>query len=418
MISNGQVTRLGQECTDVTPRVGPLECMRRTWVTPVTFSCGLAPSIVFPYNRPMLKKVIIGCALVAAFTHCVQPVKTAKIHPNCPEIPATTFEKVGLDAKAGALEFGKLVTVGELTIKSDPQIISGISQSVRDDQITDALICAAKERGELKTDEQIAHAWKVARFFARTNPIPAEAMEFYKQNPFPVPLGRQLSEASPSDLQKWMLRQSHLAQLQPLLRRESDKFIVIADRASAEGRISSFNRGTEADAPELEQLLSPEVLSPDLVNHFSEYYQKKQQLLIDIFRQDDEFGDFVARVSRPVHLPSHAENQRVTVGRAFVANCLGKGPGIAVEKYKNGGYSYRILQGEGSNGAGDVPEGLTAVFEAFRSISPTTESRKSCESLMKGAASISVKAMELSVMARRLAEQTVLRGDCEYTKLD
>lgn len=144
----------------------------------------------------MLKKVIIGCALVAAFTHCVQPVKTSKIHPNCPEIPATTFEKVGLDATAGALQFGKLVTVGELTVKTDPQIISGISQSVRDDQITDALICAAKERGELKTDEQIAHAWKVARFFARTNPTPAEAMEFFKQNPFPATSGKQQSQTS------------------------------------------------------------------------------------------------------------------------------------------------------------------------------------------------------------------------------
>jgi len=136
----------------------------------------------------MIKKFLVGCVLVTALTHCVQPVKTVKIHPNCPEIPATTFEKVGLDAKAGALQFGKLVTVGELTVRSDPQIISGISQSVRDDQITDALICAARERGELKTDEQIAHAWKVARFY-RTNPTPDKAMEFYKQNPFPVTPG-------------------------------------------------------------------------------------------------------------------------------------------------------------------------------------------------------------------------------------
>ena len=145
----------------------------------------------------MLKKFILCCVLLVTFTHCVQPVKTVKIHPNCPEIPATTFEKVGLDAKAGALQFGKLVTVGELTVKSDPQIISGISQSVRDDQITDALICAARERGELKTDEQIDYAWKVARYF-RTNPTPADAMEFYKQFPFPVDSGKHLSQASQS----------------------------------------------------------------------------------------------------------------------------------------------------------------------------------------------------------------------------
>src|SRR5437868_11254984 len=112
----------------------------------------------------MRKQFIIGVVLVASLTHCVQAVKTVKIHPNCPEIPATTFEKVGLDAKAGALQFGKLVTVGDFTVKADPQIISGISQSVRDDQVTDALVCAARERDELKTGEQIDHAWKVARF--------------------------------------------------------------------------------------------------------------------------------------------------------------------------------------------------------------------------------------------------------------
>jgi hypothetical protein len=137
------------------------------------------------YNALMRKQFIIGCFLVVSLTHCVGEVKTVKIHPNCPEIPATTFEKVGLDAKAGALQFGNLVTVGEGSFKSDPRIISGISQSVRDDQVTGSLICASRERGELKTLEQINHAWKVARFY-RTNPTPAEAMEFDKQHPFPT----------------------------------------------------------------------------------------------------------------------------------------------------------------------------------------------------------------------------------------
>ncbi|MBX3326724.1 MAG: hypothetical protein U0223_03330 [Nitrospira sp.] len=109
-----------------------------------------------------------------------------KITPNCPEIPATTFKAVGLDARAGSLKFGQLVTVGEISIKSDPQIISGISQSVRDDQTTDALICAARDRGELKSEEQIAHAWKVARFYNRTNPTAEDAIKFHKENPFPA----------------------------------------------------------------------------------------------------------------------------------------------------------------------------------------------------------------------------------------
>lgn len=147
----------------------------------------------FPVHNPrMIKQVFVGCALVAGLTSCVQEVKTVSIHANCPEIPATTFAAVGLDANAGAITFGKLVTVGEFRAKTTPALLSAISQSVRDDQITDALICAAKERGELKNDEQIAHAWKVARFY-RTSPTPAEAMEFDKQNPFPATLGKSLN---------------------------------------------------------------------------------------------------------------------------------------------------------------------------------------------------------------------------------
>jgi hypothetical protein len=143
----------------------------------------------------MQQHLIFCCAFLLSLTNCVQSVTNAKIHPNCPEIPATTFEKIGLDAKAGALQFGQLVTVGEFSAKSDPAIISGISQSVRDDQITDALVCAARERGELKSEEQIAHAWKVARFY-RLNPTPADAMEFHKQNPFPTAPGNSQTPAT------------------------------------------------------------------------------------------------------------------------------------------------------------------------------------------------------------------------------
>lgn len=158
------------------------------------------PFSIRPYRRfpvhsaRMIKQVFVGCVLVVGLTNCMQEVKTGKIHANCPEIPATTFAAVGLDAKAGALKFGELVSVGEFRTKTTPELLSAISQSVRDDQITDALICAAKERGELKNDEQIAHAWKVARFY-RTGPTPPEAMEFHKQNPFPATLGKSLKPA-------------------------------------------------------------------------------------------------------------------------------------------------------------------------------------------------------------------------------
>jgi len=134
----------------------------------------------------MLRLSTIGYViLVSLISGCASQIQPVTIHPNCPSIPATTFNAVGLDAKAGAMKFGEVVTIGELSVKSDPKIISGISKSVIDDQVTHSLICAARERGELKTREQIDHAWKVARFY-RTNPTSDDAMEFYKQNPFPV----------------------------------------------------------------------------------------------------------------------------------------------------------------------------------------------------------------------------------------
>jgi len=121
--------------------------------------------------------------LVVTFSGCAHEVYKVRIHPNCPEIPATTFKAAGLDAAVGSELFGKLVT-GETSFKLDPKIISGINQSVRDDQTTDALICASRERGELKTPEQVDHAWKKARFH-RTNPTAPEAIQFYRENPFP-----------------------------------------------------------------------------------------------------------------------------------------------------------------------------------------------------------------------------------------
>ena len=127
---------------------------------------------------------LITLAFAINLTSCAHEVQMVKIHPDCPEIPATTFKAAGLDAKAGSLKFGELLTIGEISLQSDPIIISGISQSVRDDQTTDALICASKMRGELKTEDQVDHAWKKARFH-REKRTADEVIRFYKENPFP-----------------------------------------------------------------------------------------------------------------------------------------------------------------------------------------------------------------------------------------
>jgi hypothetical protein len=141
-----------------------------------------------------MRHALMILVLAVAASGCTHEVQMVKLHPNCPEIPATTFKAAGLDATAGSLKFGQLVTLGEISIKSDPQILSGISQGVRDDQQSAALICDSKERGELKTNEQVAYAWKAARFH-RTNPTADEAIRFYRENPFPHTTTSQLKVA-------------------------------------------------------------------------------------------------------------------------------------------------------------------------------------------------------------------------------
>jgi len=139
----------------------------------------------------MRHRIILAFVLGAASMNCsprIEKVEMVKLHPNCPEVPATTFEKTDVDMQARSLKFGELVTLGEIAVKSDPQIISGVSQGLRDEQWRTAEICAAKERGELKTPEQIAYARQVAMFVG-TNPTAAEMMEFYKQFPFPLAQG-------------------------------------------------------------------------------------------------------------------------------------------------------------------------------------------------------------------------------------
>jgi len=114
---------------------------------------------------------------------CTGTVEYIEITPGCPKVPATVFKRVGVDAKLGASSFGKVVT-GDASLKIDPSIVSVVSEVVTDDQITEAYICSAGKRGELKSPEQFEHARKVARFY-RTKPTSEVAAKFHKENPFP-----------------------------------------------------------------------------------------------------------------------------------------------------------------------------------------------------------------------------------------
>ena len=119
---------------------------------------------------------LIGCAGMAS--------KEISINPNCPSIPKTVFDSWHFDGKLGTSTFGKVVT-GDASLKVDQNVINIVSQSVQDDRLTSAMICDRVQRGELKTPEQIDHAWMVVKFF-KTNPTPSQADTFFEKNPFPT----------------------------------------------------------------------------------------------------------------------------------------------------------------------------------------------------------------------------------------
>lgn len=217
----------------------------------------------------------------------------------------------------------------------------------------------------------------------------------------------------------WEVRQSHLVRLQTVLRADVETLAITARKATTDGRISGFNKGTAPDTTELESLMSPDLLTADLANHYPAYWEDKQQLWKAVQRQDAEFGDAVEHVSKTLQLPSYAENRRIELGRNYLAKCLDKGQGFTLTVSEDG-YSYTSLGGGGSNSGGGVkpPHDIIAAFNAFQSISPDSETMEHCRVLKSGAASISHKAAALSAEAKLLAERGTLTGDCDYTKLE
>ena len=71
---------------------------------------------------------------------------------------------------------------------------------------------------------------------------------------------------------KWTLRQDHVARLQLTIRKDSEKLSEMARRITVEGRVTDINKDKSANESELEALFTPDVLTGDLANHYTEYW--------------------------------------------------------------------------------------------------------------------------------------------------
>jgi hypothetical protein len=183
-------------------------------------------------------------------------------------------------------------------------------------------------------------------------------------------------------------RQTHLSQLQPVLRTDAEKLSEIARRVRAQGRVTDPDRDRSANAAELRSLFAPHrTLSSDLQNHFQEYSQAKERLRRQVSEQDAEFQEAASLLTAKLSISPDAEHRRPEVARFLLKKCLGSRP----------------------------PEDEQSALEAFSAFLAHSDVIAHCDSLTKRAARIAANADRLSTEAAALAERTTLPGDCKYT---
>ena len=211
-------------------------------------------------------------------------------------------------------------------------------------------------------------------------------------------------------------RQTHLRQLQPVLRTDADRMSLVARRMRAEGRLTDIRKERSDNAVELKSIFtSHRGLSGDLQNHFQEYTEAKERLRKSVAEQEDEFQQTVQLLMTKISLPLWAEPRRTEVAWALVEKCLAKGPGMTLTTRPDG-YQYTVRgKTQRYSGGAAVAEDEGAAFAAFTSFAPEAEVTAHCESLKKRAVTIVANAEKLSADALALVDQNALPGDCKYT---
>jgi len=217
-------------------------------------------------------------------------------------------------------------------------------------------------------------------------------------------------------------RDRHYEQLRPVLRSESAKLKAIRDQIIKEARLSDGTKTSTISEAEVSALLWPEIMSPDLAQHFSKYDDSKRNLLKELETQDEEFLATVQSTEKQIRpLPDLVQYWKKVVAVSFVDQCAAHGEGIKLTLSPSG-YTFNYLGGSvGASGGPPPPRpspDQVAAARAFRSLKPSPGIISHCESLKSRAATISTGAAELSNQAFLLSEGTILTGDCNFTRSD
>ena len=137
----------------------------------------------------MLHKAIIISLLILSMgvslaCNLTKPVPYGGLDDyGCNIPPESVFTTNGIDISFAQSTFEKVIT-GDVTFKTNPQVISLASQTVRDAELRTYLRCLALNRDKF-TPEQIAYFENLSAILA-TDPTTKEMLSWSENNPFPV----------------------------------------------------------------------------------------------------------------------------------------------------------------------------------------------------------------------------------------
>ncbi len=222
------------------------------------------------------------------------------------------------------------------------------------------------------------------------------------------------------DTRLFGLQQQHLSQLRPVLKLESERLEEIAKEFHQQGLLVASEYPT-TDPERIMQRVEPDVMSPDLSNHYSEYTTAKAALEAKIITHDKNFEDAIVLTLRESGFKDISWFTKRNLSITFVQQCMGLGPGFVLQVNPSG-YSFSHFGGGQSAGGG--PAALAGVQELvsadrrYKNFRPSQELRNRCKILQTSSHDIESSAENLSRQALLLAQRTTLQGPCSFIKLE
>lgn len=143
----------------------------------------------------MKRDLVLLFVLSLLLQACAKPVRPGNVvsapGTACEVPPPDVFTKLGIDISFAESTYGKII-VGDFNIKTQPDVVTLLSQAASDTRMRNYLRCLTIQRDKY-TPEQAAY---LERFnvFAGTKPTADQFIQWQRENPFnPAPQARRVT---------------------------------------------------------------------------------------------------------------------------------------------------------------------------------------------------------------------------------